>query len=414
VIGSYNIENFQIDGYDVLVNRPKTRGYRAPGAGNAALASETVIDELAEKCGMDPIDFRIKNAAHEGTTQPAGTRFERIGFVETCQALKNSDHYKSRLTGPNRGRGVAFGYWMNGGLQSSAVVNIHADGTASVITGSPDIGGSRASMAMIAAEVLGLKVENVRPSVGDTDSIGQTDVTGGSRVTLATGLAVYEAAHDAVRQMKERAARLWKMAPEEIDYSDGRVVSRNNGVDPLTLRELAKKFVRTGGPVSGRASVNAHGVGPAFAGMLVDIEVDPETGKIQVLRCTVAQDAGRAIHPSYVEGQMQGGAAQGLGWALSEEYVYDANGIMRNAGFLDYRIPTCLDLPLIETCVVEVPNPMHPLGIRGVGEVAIVPGPAAAANAVYRATGIRMTEIPMSPPRVLKEIMNQKRPKSSS
>jgi xanthine dehydrogenase molybdenum-binding subunit len=156
----------------VLVNRPKTRGYRAPGAGNAALASETVIDELAEKCGIDPIDFRIKNAAHEGTTQPAGTRFKRIGFVETCEALKNSDHYKSRLTGPNRGRGVAFGYWMNGGLQSSAVVNIHADGTASVITGSPDIGGSRASMAMIAAEVLGLKVENVRPSVGDTDSIG--------------------------------------------------------------------------------------------------------------------------------------------------------------------------------------------------------------------------------------------------
>jgi xanthine dehydrogenase molybdenum-binding subunit len=406
-IGAYNIENFQIDGYDVLVNRPKTRGYRAPGAGNAALASETAVDELAGKCGMDPIDFRIKNAAREGTTQPAGTRFKRIGFIEVCEALKNSAHYAAPLEGKHRGRGVAFGYWMNGGLQSSAVVNIHADGTASVVTGSPDIGGSRASMAMIAAEVLGLEVEKVRPSVGDTDSIGQTDVTGGSRVTLATGLAVYEAAHDAVRQIKERAARLWKIAPEEVDYADGRAVSRNNGVAPLTLKEVAQKFARTGGPVSGRASVNAQGVGPAFAGMLIDLEVDPETGKTQVLRCTVAQDAGRAIHPSYVEGQMQGGAAQGLGWALSEEYVYDAKGMMRNAGFLDYRIPTCLDLPLIETCVVEVPNPMHPLGIRGVGEVAIVPGPAAAANAMYRATGIRMTEIPMSPPRVLKAILER-------
>jgi xanthine dehydrogenase molybdenum-binding subunit len=407
VIGSYDIPNFQIDGYDVLVNRPKTRGYRAPGAGNAAMASETVIDELAEKCGIDPIDFRIKNAAREGTAQPSGTRFKRIGFVEVCEALKNSDHYRSGLEGKNRGRGVAFGYWMNGGLQSSAVVNIHVDGTASVVTGSPDIGGSRASMAMIAAEVLGLPVEDVRPSVGDTDSIGQTDVTGGSRVTLATGLAVYEAAHDAVRQIKERAARLWRIAPEDIDYGEGRVVSRNNGVAPLTLGELAQKFVRTGGPVSGRASVNASGVGPTFAGMLVDLEVDPETGKVQVLRCTVAQDAGRAIHPSYVEGQMQGGAAQGLGWALNEEYIYDARGIMRNPGFLDYRMPTCLDLPLIETCVVEVPNPLHPLGIRGVGEVAIVPGPAAAANALYRAAGIRMTQLPMSPPRVLKALTSK-------
>jgi CO/xanthine dehydrogenase Mo-binding subunit len=299
---------------------------------------------------------------------------------------------------------------MNGGLQSSAEVNIHVDGTASVVTGSPDIGGSRTSMAMIAAEVLGLRAEEVRPSVGDTDSIGQTDVTDGSRVTLATGLAVYEAAHDAVRQIKERAAKLWQISPEDIDYADGRVVSRNNGVAPLTLRDMAQKFLRTGGPVSGRASVHAQGVGPTFAGMLVDIEVDPETGETQVLRCTVAQDAGRAIHPSYVEGQMQGGAAQGLGWALSEEYIYDANGMMRNPGFLDYRMPTCLDLPLIETCVVEVPNPLHPLGIRGVGEVAIVPGPAAAANAIYRATGIRMTELPMSPPRVLRAMMRSTSP----
>jgi CO/xanthine dehydrogenase Mo-binding subunit len=294
-------------------------------------------------------------------------------------------------------------------MQSSAVVNVNTDGTASVITGNPDIGGSRASMAMIAAEVLGLPAENVRPSVADTDSIGHCDLTGGSRVTMATGLAVYNAAQDVVRQLKERAAKVWKMNAEDVrdmEYADGKMILKSNGKPPLTLKELAGRFVRTGGPVSGRASVQVAAVGPAFAGLLVDVEVDPDTGKTQVLRATIAQDAGKAIHPSYVEGQMQGGTSQGLGWALNEEYVYDAKGNLRNAGFLDYRMPTCLDLPLIETCVVEVPNPAHPLGVRGVGEVSIVPPPAAVANAMYRATGVRMRFTPMSPPRVLKAIMS--------
>ncbi len=407
VLAPYTIPNFLIDGYDVVVNRPKTAAYRAPGATNAAFGLETVLDELAEQCGIDPIDLRIMNAAHEGTPSMMGMAYKRIGFIEVCEALKNSPHYKSKLTGKNRGRGVGFGFWFNAGLQSSALVNIHADGTASVVTGNPDIGGSRASMAMITAELLGLAVEDVRPSVADTDSIGQCDLTGGSRVTMATGLAVYEAAQDAIRQMKQRAAMVWQINPEDVDWVDGKVISKNNGKAPMNLKELAAKFLRTGGPVSGRASVNVAAVGPAFAGLLVDVEVDPDTGKVQVLRATVAQDAGKAIHPSYVEGQMQGGTSQGLGWALNEEYIYDDKGSMRNAGFLDYRMPTCLDLPLIETCVVEVPNPSHPLGIRGVGEVSIVPPPAAVANAIYRATGVRMRVTPMSPPRLLKAIMNK-------
>ncbi|MGO9062795.1 MAG: xanthine dehydrogenase family protein molybdopterin-binding subunit [Candidatus Binataceae bacterium] len=407
-LAPYEIPNVLIDGYDVLVNRPKTAAYRAPGATAAAFAAETAIDELAERCRMDPIDFRLKNAAREGTPQIIGPPFKRIGFVEVCEAIKNSDHYRSKLKGKNRGRGVAFGFWFNGGMQSSAVVNLHADGTASVITGSVDIGGSRASMAMIAAEVLGLAVTDVRPSVADTDSIGQTDCTGGSRTTLATGQAVLQAAQDVVRQLKERAARLWQMQPEDVAFMNGTLISKRNGVPPLTLKEIGSKLARTGGPVTGRSSLNADNVGPAFAGCCVDLEVDPETGKIQVLRCTIAQDAGKAIHPSYVEGQMQGGTAQGLGWALNEEYIYDQNGIMRNPTFLDYRMPTCLDLPLIETCIVEVPNPVHPLGIRGVGEVSIVPPPAAVANAFYRATGIRVTQLPISPPRALAMLMGRK------
>ncbi len=407
MISSYTLPNFRIDAYDVVVNRPKTCAYRAPGAPIGAFAVETIIDELAEKCGIDPIDFRLMNAATEGSPQTVGPPFKRIGFIETCQAIKNSPHYKSKLEGRNCGRGVAAGFWFNAGLQSSAMVNIHTDGTASVVTGSVDIGGSRASMAMITAEVLGLGADEVRPMVTDTDSIGHTDVTGGSRITLATGMAVFQAAQDALHQLKERAARLWEKKLEEIEFNNGIFSAKGEGITPLTMKQLATRLVRTGGPVTGRATVNARGVGPAFAATLVDIEVDPETGKIQVLRCTIAQDAGRAIHPSYVEGQMQGGTAQGLGWAINEEYVYDNKGILRNFGLLDYRMPTCLDLPIIETALVEGPNSDHPLGVRGVGEVSIVPPLAAVANALYRAAGVRMTEIPMSPPRVLRAILNQ-------
>jgi CO/xanthine dehydrogenase Mo-binding subunit len=366
-----------------------------------------VLDELAEKCGIDPLDFRIMNGAHEGTPQPAGPKYKRIGFLETCAALHNSEHYRSQLTGPNRGRGVASGFWFNAGNHSSATVNIHADGTVSVVTGSVDIGGSRASMAMVAAEVLGCDINDVRPSVGDTDSIGFTDGTGGSRVTVATGLAVYEAAHDALRQLKERAARLLESKPEEIGFDSG-TFSAKSGGSQLTLKQLAGRLARTGGPVVGRASLDAtSSVGNTFATVCVDVEVDPHTGKVQILRCTIALDAGCALHPSYVEGQAQGGAAQGIGWALSEEYVYDQKGTLRNAALLDYRMPTCLDVPNIETLVVEVPNPNHPLGARGVGEVAIIPPMAAIANAIYRAIGVRLRELPMSPPRVLKALLQK-------
>ncbi len=410
ILAPYTIENLQIDAYDVVVNRPKTAAYRAPGASNAAMASETVIDELAEKCGIDPLDLRIQNGVKEGSPQVVGPPFRRIGFIETCEAIKNSDHYKSPLSGPYRGRGVASGFWFNAGMQSSATVNIHTDGTASVVTGSPDIGGSRASMAMITAEVLGLPVTDVRPLVADTDSIGHTDVTGGSRVTFATGMAVYEAAQDAARQLRERAAKVWEVKPEDVELHDGvlSLKEKAEGKAPMTIKEMATKLARTGGPIIGRASVNARGVGPAFATTCVDVEVDPDTGKVQILRCTIAQDVGKAIHPSYVEGQMQGGTAQGIGWGLNEEYFYDQKGILRNTGLLDYRMPTCLDLPLIETILVEVPNPGHPLGVRGVGEVSIVPPPAALANAIYRAVGVRMTETPMSPPRLLKAILKKR------
>jgi len=403
VFAPYKLANVRIEGWDVVVNKPKVAAYRAPGAPMAALATETVMDELARKLGQDPIDFRLVNAAHEGVQATYGPKFRAIGFVESLRAAKAHPHYRAPL-GANQGRGVACGFWFNAGLSSSANVSINEDGSAVVMSGCPDIGGSRASLALMAAEELGIPVEQVRPVVVDTESIGFNDLAGGSRVTFATGMAVIEAARDVVNQLRARAAKTWEVELDAVAWNEGRAVAVNGAEgkhEPLTLRQLAARAAATGGPISGRASLTARGAGPGFATHLCDVEVDRETGAVKVLRYTAVQDAGRAVHPSYVEGQMQGGVAQGIGWALNEEYVYDARGAMENPGFLDYRVPVASDLPMIDTVIVEVPNPMHPYGVRGVGETPIVPPLAAVANAVERAAGVEIRELPISPPKLL-------------
>ncbi len=406
VFAPYKLANVRIEGWDVVLNKPKVAAYRAPGAPMAALVVETVMDELAEKLGLDPIDLRLENAVHEGVQATYGPKFRAIGFVETLRAAKSHPHYKAPL-GVNQGRGVACGFWFNAGMSSSANVSINEDGSAVVVTGNPDIGGSRASLALMAAEELGIPVENVRPVVADTEAIGYTDLTGGSRVTFATGMAVIEAARDVVRQLRARAAQIWSVELDAVAWEDGRalLLSEAPGVhEPLSLAQLAGRAAQTGGPLVGRAALNARGAGPGFATHLCDVEVDRETGAVTVLRYTAVQDAGKAIHPSYVEGQYQGGVAQGIGWALNEEYIFDENGAMENAGFLDYRMPVASDLPMIDTVIVEVPNPMHPYGVRGVGETPIVPPLAAVANAVQRAARVKLSELPISPPRLLEAI----------
>ncbi len=402
IFAPYDIEDCVAEGYDIVVNKCKVAAYRAPGAPMAAFAVETVVDELARKVGMDPIDFRLKNASREGTQSAFGPKFKRVGHVETLEAAKAHPHYKAPL-GPGQGRGVASGFWFNAGMQSSASVNVAEDGTVCVVSGNPDIGGSRASLGILAAEEFGIDLSRVDPQIADTNAVGYSDLTGGSRVTFATGMAVVEASRDVIRQLCQRAASIWGIEPGDVEWSDGaaRAVNGHADLAPLTLRDLALQAPRTGGPISGRASLNARGVGMAFGVHICDVQVDPETGKVDVVRYTAVQDAGRAVHPSYVEGQMQGGAAQGIGWALNEEYIYDDEGRMQNASFLDYRIPVASDLPMIDTVIVEVPNPGHPYGVRGVGEVPIVPPIPAVANAIHDATGLRMCQLPMSPPRVL-------------
>jgi CO/xanthine dehydrogenase Mo-binding subunit len=405
VFACYDIPNVLIDGYDVVVNKPATSAYRAPGATNAAFAAETVIDEICERLKIDPLNFRIRNGAREGTRRADGPAFPRIGMVEAAQAGKEHPHYQSPLGGPNRGRGVASGFWFNVGLKSSATASVNADGTVSLVEGSTDIGGTRTSVAMQLAEALGIRAEAVKPVVADTDTIGYTDVTGGSRVTFATGWAAYEAAQDIKRQMVARAAQIWDVPADSVAYEDGVLVCKTDAAKRMTFADLAARLHATGGTIVGRASVDPGGVGGGFATHVVDVEVDPDTGKVTVLRYTAVQDVGKAVHPSYVEGQMQGGVVQGIGWGLNEEYFYNDQGRMTNASYLDYRMPTCLDLPMIDTVMVEVANPGHPYGVRGVGEVPIVPPPAALANAIYRATGVRLRQLPMSPGRVLKGIL---------
>ena len=407
IFGCYDIPNGHVEGYDVVLNHPKTAAYRAPGSPAAAFACETVVDELCEKLGMDPLDFRLLNGSKEGTRRVTGPQFGRIGYLETVQAAKEHQHWSAPLGGPNRGRGIAGGFWINGAGPSSALASVNSDGTVSLVEGSPDIGGSRTVAAMHVAEVLGIAAEDVQPLVGDTSSIGFTSMTGGSGVAFKTGWASYEAAQDVKRQMIQRAATIWGISPENVDYSDGVISHKSEPELRFSFQELAARLNGSGGPIAGRANVDPRGVGGAFAVHIVDVEVDPDTGKVGILRYTALQDAGKAVHPSYVEGQIQGGAVQGIGWALNEEYFFNDQGQMVNSSFLDYRMPTSLDLPMIDTVIVEVANPGHPYGVRGVGEVPIVPPMAAIANAIHNAIGVRMNHLPMNPARVLEALWKQ-------
>ena len=397
VFAAYDCENVAVDGYDVVVNKPSCAAYRAPGSPQAAFAAEQVIDEVALRLGLDPVEFRLLNAAREGTRRADGPKFRRIGCVEVLEAVKNHPHYSTSLRGPNQGRGVAIGFWFNAGLESSCTLNVNTNGTVNLVEGSTDIGGTRTSIAMQAAEVLGISAQDILPEVVDTDSVGFTSVTGGSRTTFATGWAAHDAAQKVVDEMKTRAAMLWAVEPEQVEHSKGTYTSNGSSA---TFQELAAQASRTGGPISASATVKPRGVGGSFAANIVDVEVDPETGKVDIVRFTAVQDVGKAVHPSYVEGQMQGGSVQGIGWALNEEYFMGEDGTMRNSTLLDYRMPTTLDLPMIDTCIVEVANPGHPFGVRGVGEANIVPPLPAVANAIHDAVGVRMQRLPMSPPAV--------------
>ena len=405
----YDIENVHVIGYDVVSNRPKVAAYRAPGAPISEYGVESVVDEIAKKLGIDPIELRLMNAAHEGTKAAYGPKFGPVGLEETLNAVKKTEHWNTPLR-KWQGRGVASGFWFNIGGETCVSLTVNEDGTISLVAGTPDIGGLRASLAAVAADELGVPYDKVRPIIGDTGSLGFNFVTGGSRSAFSGSLAIVEAAKQIKADLCARACKLWEAKPEQVEFASGAVRPLGalaEKAKPLSIADFAKSAGKTGGPIGGVGRINAQGAGPSFGTHLVDLEVDPETGRTTILRYTVAQDAGRALHPAYVEGQYQGGAVQGIGWALNEEYVYGPDGKLQNAGFLDYRMPVASDVPKIDAILIEVGNPRHPYGVRGVGETPIVPPLGAIANAMEHATGIRFTELPMSPPRVLKALKDR-------
>ena len=403
----YDLENVLVVGHDVICNRPRVAAYRAPGAPMIAFGVETVIDELAEELKIDPIEIRLINAAKEGTQTHFGPKLGPIGYVETLERARAHAHMKTKL-GPNQGRGIATAFWNTLGMETSATINVNQDGTASLIYGTVDVaGGMRAAYAQMAAEELGIPFEKIRAQQSDTAGLGFNFPTVGSRGTAAGGMAVVKATRDAIGRMCEVAARIWEVEPDQVVWEDGhaRPASANVGdFEALSLAEIAAKAGFMGGTIAGHAEINVTGGGPAFSTHLVDVEVDRETGLVKVLRYTIIQDAGKAIFPDYVEAQFHGAAVQGIGLALNEEYIYNAKGVMENPGFLDYRVPVASDVPMISTEIVEVPNPLHPYGVRGVGEVSIIPPMAVISNAIYDAVGIRLRDHPMSPPKVLKAL----------
>ena len=407
VFAPYLIENVQVDGYDVVTNKPRTQAYRAPGAPIVMYCTETLMDEIAEALGIDSVELRLLNVARQGDRRADGVMNGRIGAEEVMHSVREHPHFSApleQIDGRLRGRGWSMGFCRNNAGPACVVANVREDGTVSLVEGSVDIGGTRTAIAQQFAEVLGIPVEDVNPTIGDTDTIGYTSVTGGSSVAFKSGWAAHEAAMDVMQQLIVRASLLWDTDPENVEYVDGVLQHKSDSELRFTFSEIAERLAETGGPVVGRANLNPGGQGGSYAANIVDVEVDPDTGKVDILRYTAFQDAGFAIHPSYVEGQIQGGAAQGIGWALNEEYYMGEDGAMMNTSLLDYRMPTSLDLPMIDAVIVEVSNPGHPFGVRGVGEANIAAPLAAIANAIHDATGARLRSLPMNPQAVVEAL----------
>jgi CO/xanthine dehydrogenase Mo-binding subunit len=391
---------------DVVSNRPNVAAYRGPGAPQGNYVFEAILDEIAEELGIDPWELRLRNALAADKPTIYGAKIGEAGIQECIDSVRHHPNADAKL-GPNQGRGIAIGYWGNAGGESSAQLHINEDGTALVITGHPDIGGSRAAMVNIVAEKLGIDYRKVQAQIGDTNNVGISAVTGGSRVTFAAAIVVNEATDTVIATLKGRAAKTWGIDVEAVEWRDGAAhpAGSNAGeFDPLSLADLAMKAEATGGPITAAVSKNTTGHMGVVGAHMVDVEVDPETGHVKILRYTASQDVGRAIHPAYVEGQIQGGVVQGIGWALNEEFIYHESGRLDNAGFLDYRMPVASDLPEIDAVMIEIPNPAHPFGVKGVGEIPLVPPLAAIANAIANASGKRLYELPMSPPKVLKAL----------
>ncbi len=403
----YQTDTLRLEGLDVITSKPRTEAYRGPGGIQGAFAVEQAMDELAIALAIDPLAFRRRNAAVTGSQMPIGTPFPSIGLTTILDHVAAHACWTDPLgTGPMpRGRGLALGYWRGTSMTSAAQVTVAGDGRIAVTMGTVDISGTRTTMAQVAAEEFGLEVSDVHIAMGDTKTSAYSDAAAGSRVGRTMAAAVVEACRDALGQLRTRAAEKLQVPEPSVVYDRGVFGATGGGTltATLTLADLMRQTL-TDGAIIGRGVSTKLPFGVEVGAHVVDVEVDTDTGQVTVLRYTAFQDVGTALNPTAVEGQIQGSVVQGLGWALTEAIDFDAEGQARNASLLDYRMPTALDVPAIDCVIIETPVPGVPYGLRGVGEMPIVPVAGAVANAVRRAIGTRITSMPMTPERILKAL----------
>jgi CO/xanthine dehydrogenase Mo-binding subunit len=402
--GPYRWQAFAIRGYGVQTNRVTLGAYRGPGAPPAAFALESALDDLAAQLDLDPIELRLRNAVVEGDVGVSGRAFPVIGVRECLERIREHPIWQERGSLPeHEGVGVAVGYWPGGNEPASAVCRLDKDGRLTLVTAVSDMTGTETGFASIAAEVLGMPVDNVNVVNADTASAPFAGVSGGSKITYTVGRAVQRAAEQARERILHVASEELEIAPTDLEIVGGVVRAVGSPDRSLTMEEIAEKSLAWGGryePVAGHGGAAQPSLAPSAAAHLAHVRVDRDTGEVALLRYALAQDVGRALNPALVEGQMRGGAAQAIGWALYEELRHDEYGQLVSGSFLDYAIPTAERVPEIDTLIVEVPAPEGPFGAKGVGEAPVVAGPAAIANAISAASHVRPRHLPMTAPRI--------------
>jgi len=404
VAGPYRWKAHDIRGYGVQTNRFTFGAYRGPGAPTAAFALETLLDELAVELEVDPLELRLQNAVVEADVGVSGNPFPRMGAVEVLERIREHPLWKTRASLPaDEGVGVAAGYWPGGTEPAAAVCRVNQDGTMTVVTSAVDMSGVNTGFAAIAAETFGLSPDQVRVVAADTATGPYSGASGGSKVTYTVGAAVLKAAEAAREKLLKAASEELEIAPADLEVVDGVVRAVGSPDHSITVAEISAKALRFGGryePIEGHGGSAQTRGAPSVAAHLAHVRVDQETGEVTLLAHVIAQDVGRALNPALVEGQMRGGVAQGIGWALFEELVHDESGQLLTSSFLDYAIPLADHVPDIDTLIVEVPAPDGPFGAKGIGEAPVIAAAPAIANAVAAAVGIRLRELPMTAPRV--------------
>lgn len=402
--GPYRWQAYDLRAYGVQTNRFTFGAYRGPGAPPAAFALESLLDELAAKLDLDPLELRLRNAVVQGDVGVSGNPFPLIGAREVLERVREHPLWRERHSLPEgEGVGAAVGYWPGGNEPAAAVCRVDRDGTMTVVTSAVDMSGVSTGFAAIAAAAFGLPPERVRVVSADTATGPYAGASGGSKITYTVGKAVERAALAARERLLAAAAEELEIAPDDLEVVDGVVRARGAPDRAITVEELAAKALRFGGryePIEGHGASAQTSGAPSVAAHLSHVRVDRETGEVELLRHVVVQDVGRALNPALVEGQMLGGAVQGIGWALFEALVHDEGGHLLTGSFLEYALPTSEHVPPIETLIVEVPAPDGPFGAKGIGEAPVVAAAPAIANAVAAAAGVRLRELPLTAPRV--------------